>query len=64
MKLHILSDLHIEFAPFKMLATNADVVILAGDIHLGEKGFKWAYDNIKDKDVIYVLGKHELYRLS
>ena len=40
MILHILSDLHIEFAPFKISKTNADVIILAGDIHLGEKGFE------------------------
>jgi predicted phosphodiesterase len=62
MKLHILSDLHIEFAPHEIMSSDADVVILAGDIHLGDKGFKWAYDNIKNKEVIYVLGNHEFYR--
>lgn len=64
MKLQILSDLHIEFAPYKMSETNADVIILAGDIHLGDKGFKWAYDNLKNKEVIYVLGNHEFYRAA
>ena len=53
MKLQILSDLHIEFAPYEIVDTDADVVMLAGDIHLGDKGFKWAYDNIKEKEVIY-----------
>jgi Icc-related predicted phosphoesterase len=62
MKLQILSDLHIEFAPYKFQQTDADIVILAGDIHLGDKGFKWASENIKDKEVIYVLGNHEFYR--
>lgn len=64
MKIQILSDLHIEFAPCKMSETNADVIILAGDIHLGDKGFKWAYDNLKNKEVIYVLGNHEFYRAA
>ena len=62
MKLQILSDLHIEFAPYEMVETEADVVILAGDIHLGDRGFKWAKENIKNKEVIYVLGNHEFYR--
>lgn len=64
MKLHILSDLHIEFAPYEIKDTDADVIIIAGDIHLGEKGFKWAYDNIKEKKVIYVLGNHEFYKAA
>lgn len=34
MKLHILSDLHIEFAPYSVVDTDADVIILAGDIGL------------------------------
>jgi len=62
MKLHVLSDLHIEFAPYSLSKTDAEVVILAGGIHLGDKGFKWAYENIKDKEVIYVLGNHEFYK--
>ena len=36
MKLQILSDLHIEFAPYEIVDTDADVVMLAGDIHLGD----------------------------
>jgi predicted phosphodiesterase len=36
-------------------------VILAGDIHLGDRGFKWAKENIKNTAVIYVLGNHEFY---
>ena len=62
MKLQILSDLHIEFAPYEIVETDADVVILAGDIHLGDRGFKWAKENIRNKEVIYVLGNHEFYR--
>jgi Icc-related predicted phosphoesterase len=61
MKLQILSDLHIELAPCEFQRTDADVVILAGDIHLGQSGFKWALENITDQKVIYVLGNHEFY---
>ncbi len=62
MKLQILSDLHIEFAPYEFQQTDADIVILAGDIHLGQSGFKWALENITEQKVIYVLGNHEFYR--
>ena len=62
MRLQILSDLHIEFAPYQIVDTGADVVILAGDVHLGDKGFGWVRENIKHKEVIYILGNHEFYK--
>jgi Icc-related predicted phosphoesterase len=61
MKIQILSDLHIEFQPFDIPDTKADIIVLAGDIHLREKGVKWAIENIPNKPVIYVLGNHEYY---
>lgn len=61
MKIQVLSDLHIEFRPFDIPDTDADVVVLAGDIHLGIKGIIWAIKNISNKPVIYVLGNHEYY---
>lgn len=61
MKIQVLSDLHIEFRPFDIPDTDADVVVLAGDIHLGIKGIIWAIKNIPNKPVIYVLGNHEYY---
>jgi len=41
MKIHVFSDLHVEFADFVTPETNADVVILAGDIGIGSgaRGF-------------------------
>ncbi len=42
MKLHVLSDLHTEFAEFSPPETDADVVILAGDIGVGLGGIEWA----------------------
>ena len=38
MKLHILSDLHTEFADSDLPETDANVVILAGDIGVGTAG--------------------------
>jgi hypothetical protein len=40
MKIQIYSDLNIEFQPFTIPITDADVVVLAGDINLIEKGVK------------------------
>ncbi len=62
MKLHILSDLHLEFADFDMPETDADVVIVAGDMHVGDRGIKWAGERLDRKQVVYVPGNHEYYR--
>jgi Icc-related predicted phosphoesterase len=61
MKLHILNDLHIEFEDFAPSATNADVVVLAGDIGVGMDGLRWAETRFPDRPVIYVPGNHEFY---
>ena len=54
MKILILSDLHIEFENYEIDCSNVDLVILAGDIHVKDHGFKWASDKIKNIPVIYV----------
>ena len=61
MKIQLLSDLHVEFADYPYPDCDCDVVVLAGDIHLKDKGFQWAREHIKDTPVIYVLGNHEYY---
>jgi hypothetical protein len=61
MKLHILSDLHLEFGRFDPVRTDADVVLLAGDIDTGLGGLRWAMGHFPDRPVIYVLGNHEYY---
>lgn len=38
MKLQILSDLHTEFADFDLPETDAEIVVLAGDIGVGMGG--------------------------
>ncbi|MCX4026143.1 metallophosphoesterase [Spartinivicinus marinus] len=59
MKVQILSDLHVEFKYYQYESCDADVVVLAGDIHTKEHGVDWAAKNITDKPVIYILGNHE-----
>ncbi len=65
MKLHILSDLHLEFSDMDIVHTDADadadVVVLAGDIHKGERGISWAREAFPDKEIVYVSGNHEFY---
>lgn len=61
MKIHVLSDLHIEFGHFQYPECNADVVVLAGDIHVRDKGVIWAMENIPHIPVVYVMGNHEYY---
>ena len=64
MRLHILGDLHLEFGAVNIPATDADVVVLAGDIDVGKEGRNWAANHFSDKPVIYVLGNHEFYQQS
>ena len=61
MKLLIYSDLHLEFSAFDVPQSGYDAVILAGDIHVGEHGVRWAIDAFADVPVIYVCGNHEYY---
>ena len=61
MKVHILSDLHLEFAPFVPQETAAEVVILAGDTGTGHSGVRWAQGAFADKQVLYLMGNHEFY---
>ncbi|MBY6030779.1 metallophosphoesterase family protein [Halomonas sp. DP8Y7-1] len=64
MRLRILSDLHLEhFEGDRLLPDiEADMVILAGDIHLGLQGIEWAAARFPDHPVIYVPGNHEFYK--
>jgi Icc-related predicted phosphoesterase len=61
MKIHILSDVHLEFAKFKYEVPECDVVVLAGDIHPGVAGVMWAQDTFGDTPVLYVPGNHEFW---
>ena len=61
MKLHILSDLHLEFSSFEPIATDSNVVVLAGDIGKKYSGILWAREKFPTKKIIYVPGNHEFY---
>jgi Icc-related predicted phosphoesterase len=71
MKLHIVSDLHIEFNDYLIFPTDADVLILAGDIaplnyrKIGKEETQLVYflKNAKEmyNKIVYVAGNHEFY---
>lgn len=64
MRLHILSDSHLEFGPLDLPLVDADVVVLAGDINVGMNGLAWMRRHFPEKPVVYVLGNHEFYHQS
>lgn len=61
MRIHVLSDLHLEFAPFAAPAVEADVVVVAGDGGPGLRGIEWAAAAFAGRPVVYVAGNHEYY---
>lgn len=61
MKIRIFSDLHLEFSDWTPPPVAADVVVLAGDIHVGTLGLEWAREQFPTTPVIYVAGNHEFY---
>ena len=62
MKLHILSDLHLGVQGMPHPETDADLVILAGDIARPQAAITWAQGF--GKPVLYVPGNHEFYGSS
>lgn len=68
MKIQILSDLHNEFfknkPPPDIEHTDADVIVLAGDIWVKGRGATWAIEQslLHGKPVVYVLGNHDYWR--
>lgn len=68
MKLWILSDLHLEYAPLKvpLEPPDADVCIVAGDLCRGiDNGVRWLAEHIAPSmPCVYVAGNHEFYRGS
>ncbi len=61
MRLHVLSDLHLEHARFTPPELDADVVVLAGDIAPGTAGIEWTRRQLDGRPVVYVAGNHEFY---
>lgn len=61
MRLHVLSDLHVEFAAFEPPPLDVDAVVLAGDISLGTEGVELARRWFGGRPVLFVAGNHDYY---
>jgi predicted phosphodiesterase len=64
MRIHVLSDLHLEIAAYQPQPVECDVVVLAGDIGNHVQGIEWGRRIWPDKEILYVPGNHEFYRLG
>jgi predicted phosphodiesterase len=60
-RLHVLSDLHLEHAPFTVPALDADVLVLAGDTAPGTAGIEWMHRHLPGRTIVCVAGNHEFY---
>lgn len=60
MRIRILSDLHLELSPWQPPKVDADLTVLAGDIHSHTHALNWILENIKGP-AVYVPGNHEFY---
>jgi predicted phosphodiesterase len=61
MRIRVLSDLHLEFKDWNPPKADSDVVVLAGDIHVGVHGIEWARRHFPSMPIVYVPGNHEFY---
>lgn len=62
-KIQVMSDLHIEFGDLSVPKTDADVAVLAGDIHVGSQAAIWSGCLAKRLGipVVLIAGNHEHY---
>ena len=63
LRLAVLSDLHVEFQAFEPAPAlaDADVVVLAGDIHNGLEALRWARRCFPAQRIVQVAGNHEFF---
>ena len=59
MKIALLSDLHLSVQSMAVPNTEADVVVLAGDLQRPEQSIAWARQFAKP--TVFVAGNHEFY---
>lgn len=59
MKIALLSDLHLSVHPLDAPPTDADVVVLAGDLHRPAEAMAWAQQFAQP--TLFVAGNHEFY---
>ena len=63
MKVHVLSDLHLEHGDFRMPEVDAEILVLAGDISVGVDTITYLNSiSSQYKAIFYVPGNHEYYR--
>lgn len=64
MKIRILSDLHLDVAPFTFKKGDEDIVVLAGDIVTCDPRYFGRFVRLIesiDKPIVYIKGNHEAY---
>ena len=64
MKIHLISDIHIEMDPKLILSAphGTDLIVLAGDIANGTDAIEWIQRCYGTEiDIIYIAGNHEFY---
>ncbi|MCL4801787.1 MAG: metallophosphoesterase family protein [Burkholderiales bacterium] len=61
MRLHVLSDLHLEVAPFAPVSAGADAVVVAGDVDSGAASLEWLRRAFPHSRIVFVPGNHEYY---
>jgi predicted phosphodiesterase len=65
MKIQIMSDIHLEFAPYEvpqdLSLQSRDLLIVAGDIGIGDMSKSFLEAQAKLSPVIFVMGNHEYY---
>ncbi|MFL9499143.1 metallophosphoesterase [Rhodopseudomonas palustris] len=64
MRIAVISDLHLDFAPLLATSIDADVLVVAGDVALLTRGLPWVAEVYGHQvgRIIYVPGNHEFYR--
>lgn len=62
MRIHVVSDLHTEFAPFATPEVEADVTVVAGDAAPGLGALRVVRTVAAGRPAIFVAGNHEFYR--
>lgn len=63
MNILVLSDLHLDCGSRLTQAESrqGDIVVLAGDIHVADRGVIWARERFAGRPVLFVAGNHEFY---
>ncbi len=60
MRIALLSDLHLSVQPMPAPSIDADVVVIAGDLHRPAGAMEWSRQ-FRDTPTLFVAGNHEFY---